>query len=219
MEHTTTQTKMPNTEKPTGKTEMKKNLAVAPTKIDKKQMEKAPVKEDKKVAEEKNETKKPEVSEQVQDSSSKNRERKKIQKKIKRDFAIVNGPSMHISTKYAMAICKFIKKKNIDKAISDIEDVLVMKKSVPMKGEIPHRKGPGKTGSGARRYPINAAKVFLMLLKSLKANANANDIENPIVTEAYANQASRPMGRFGKWQRKRTHVFIKATEKKMEEKK
>ena len=164
---------------------------------------KAPVK-----TEETKEDKKIEVKE-----TEKKPETKKVQKKIKRDFAIVNGPSMHISTKYSMALCKFIKRKNIDRAISDIEDVIAMRKSVPMKGEIPHRKGPGKVGSGAGRFPIKAAETFHMLLKSLKANATANDMDNPIITEAYANQASRPMGRFGRWQRKRTHVFIKATEK------
>ena len=172
----------------------------------------APNKTEKKMSSKKMEA--PEVKAPVKEEK-----KKQPQKKIKRDFAIVNGPSMHISTKYAMAICKFIKRKNIDKAISDIEDVLAMRKSVPMKGEIPHRKGPGKVGSGAGRFPIKAAETFHMLLKSLKANATANDMDNPIITEAYANQASQPMGRFGRWQRKRTHVFIKATEKKMEEKK
>lgn len=192
----------------------------APTKQEKKitnkvetpkQMEKVPVKDDKKVEE----TKKPEVSEQVQESSSKNRERKKVQKKIKRDFAIVNGKSLHISTKDAVALCNFVKRKNIDRAISDIENVLKMKKAVPMKGEIPHRKGKIMSG----RFPVNSSKNFLMLLKSLKANANANNMENYFISEAVANKASRPMGRFGRWQRKRTHVFIKVSEKKSGENK
>ena len=149
--------------------------------------------------------------------SVEDKKKKQLVKKIKKDFAIVNGSSVHISTKYATALCKFIKRKNIDRAISDIEDVLRMKKAVPMKGEIPHRRGSGKVGSGAGRFPIKAAEVFHMLLKSLKANANANEMDDPIVTEAYANQASRPMGRFGRWQRKRTHVFIKIVEKKAKE--
>ena len=78
-----------------------------------------------------------------------------------------------------------------------------------MKGEIPHRKG--KMGSG--RYPIKAAKNFIVLLKSLSANANVNDLDNPIIFEAVANNASRPFGQFGRVRRKRTHIRIVARNK------
>ena len=43
-----------------------------------------------------------------------------------------------------------------------------------MKGEIPHRKGKGMMSG---RYPLNAVKDFIMLLKSLKANAINHEIE------------------------------------------
>jgi hypothetical protein len=51
------------------------------------------------------------------------------------------------------------------------------------------------------------------MLKNLKANANMNEMEEPIITEAVPNRASRPYGRGG-MKRKRTHIFIKVVEKK-----
>ena len=81
-----------------------------------------------------------------------------------------------------------------------------MKIAVPMRGEIPHRKGKIMSG----RYPVKAAKEFIKLLKSLKTNALMNELE----LEKYkifckANIASRPYRRFGKGRFKRTHVEIK----------
>ncbi len=123
--------------------------------------------------------------------------------------AIVNGKDLGISTKHAVAICNFIKGKNIDKAILILEDVAKLKKPVPMKGEIPHRKGNIMSG----RYPVKASKVFIQLLKSLKSNAIAKglEIENYIIS-CKANKASRPyrrFTRFGSRQFKRTHVELK----------
>ena len=85
-----------------------------------------------------------------------------------------------------------------------------MKKAIPMSGEIPHRKGKIMSG----RYMTKSVGYFIRLLKNLKANANSNGLEEPIISEAIPNRASRPYGRFGAVKRKRTHIFIKAIEKK-----
>ena len=136
-------------------------------------------------------------------------ETKKAVKIVKKNEAVVNGRSLPISTKYSMAICKFIKNKSIEKAIADLNDVLIFKKAVPMRGEIPHRKGKIMSG----RYPINAVKEFQVLLKTLIGNSNVNGLDEPIIVEAISNKAQRPYGRFGSVQRKRTHVKIVAREK------
>jgi len=116
--------------------------------------------------------------------------KKEAPKLTKKEFAEANGKSVPISKKHAMYICRFIKNKPIDKAIEDLTQVLAYKKSVPMRGEIPHRKGPG--GSG--RYPINAAKHFITILKGLKGNVMVNqmEIENTRIVIASASWASRP---------------------------
>jgi len=143
---------------------------------------------------------------------------KKESAKRKKTEAVVRGVNVSISTKYSTAICRFIMKKKIGKAIADLELVLQHKKHIPMKGEIPHRKGPGKRGSGAGRYVNNATEAFIRLLKSLQANAIANDLDNPIIVEAVANIGARPYGRFGNMRRKRTHITITAKEKKTQKK-
>ena len=139
--------------------------------------------------------------------------KKPIQKKpvVKKTEAVVNAKSLPISTKYSMAICRFIKNKKIGSAIVDLEQVIVKKKAVPMKGEIPHKKGRGMMSG---RYPKKASEYFIKLLRSLLANANANEIDNPMVVEAIANLSQRPYGRFGRTRKKRTHVRLVAKEKK-----
>jgi len=138
----------------------------------------------------------------------KERKQKEIQKPKKTE-AVVNGLSLHMSTKTASYISKFIKGKEIGKAIAELEEVTRIKRAIPMKGEIPHRKGKMMSG----RYPQKAAGNFIKLLKSLRANANFLGVENPIVSEAVSNLAPRPFGKFGSVRRKRTHVKLVARSK------
>jgi len=146
-----------------------------------------------------------------QDKEKKKEIVKKPEKKIpKKTEAIVNSVSLPISTKYSVAICKFIKGRKIEDAITDLEEVLAHKKAIPMKGEIPHRKAKIMSG----RYPEKAIEHFIKLLKSLLANSNANELNNPVISDAIANIGSRPFGRFGRIRKKRTHVKIKVKEKK-----
>jgi len=126
--------------------------------------------------------------------------------KEKKSVAMVNSKNVPVSTKYAIAICKFLKGKKIDKAIGDLEQVQKLKKPVPMKGEIPHRKGRIMSG----RFPVRASKDFITILKSLRGTALVNEIEEPVITRAIANQAQRPFGRFGRVKRKRTHITLVA---------
>ena len=109
-----------------------------------------------------------------------------------------------------MAICKFIKGKTIEDAQNYLADVIRVKKAIPMRGEIPHRKGKMMSG----RFPVNASKYFVTLLKSLTGNCIMNGIEDPVIVEATPNKAPRPYGRFGSWQRKRTHIKLVARDKK-----
>jgi len=196
---------MTNTEKPTTKAEQKKqgrvstpkkNVELAKTPIQPKTEEKQINQKDEQLTEEK----------------------KPVQKKpkVKRTEAVVNARGLHISTKYSVAICKFIKNKRIENAITDLEQVLVFKKAVPMKGEIAHRKGKGMMSG---KFPKKATENFIKLLKNLSSNANVNELDNPVIVEAVANLASRPYGRFGRIRKKRSHVKIIAREKKMINKK
>lgn len=150
------------------------------------------------------------ITEPSDEATKKKKEEVKKIVKVKKTEAEINVKSLPISTLDGMFISKFIKKKSIPKAIADLEEVLRFKKAIPMKGEVAHRKGRIMSG----KYPIHAVKEFIILLKSLQSNANANGMDEPIIVEAIANKAYRPFG-FGGIRRKRTHVKIKAMEKKL----
>ncbi|MEM4181670.1 MAG: uL22 family ribosomal protein [Candidatus Pacearchaeota archaeon] len=140
--------------------------------------------------------------------SEANKKEEKAKKEIKKkDKAIVRGLSLRISTKQSKYILKMIKNKKIDEAIKMLEEVVELKRAVPMNGlEIPHRKG---MASG--RYPINSSKEIIKLLKQLKANSQVCGIENPYIILAMANIASRPYRR-GRIRGKRTHIYLEAKE-------
>jgi ribosomal protein L22 len=161
--------------------------------------------QDKKIEEKPAEVKKEAKSEVVEKPKENKQEEKPVEANEKKTEAVINGKDLHISTKHSIAVCNFIRNKNIEKAIEELELAEKMKKPIPMRGEIPHKKG---IMSG--RYPVNAIKAFIKLLKSLKANAIVNELE----LEKYkifckANIASRPYKRFGQGRSKRTHVQIK----------
>jgi len=153
-------------------------------------------------------------SEEKEDEKKQEDKKKETLPVVKKTEAIIRSRNLPISTKYSAAICKFIKGKTIEKAERDLEQVIVQKIAVPMKGEIPHRR-TAQVGNKkmAGRFPKNASQHFIRLLRNLGANANVNGLENPIISEAVANIGERPFGRFGSTRKKRTHIFIKVKEK------
>ena len=152
-----------------------------------------------------------EIKDEVKQENKQETKKPEI-KKVKKDRAMVQGLNIPVSSNQAFAINRFIKYKEIGQAIRELEEILLHKRALPMKGEIPHRRGKGMMSG---RYPKNAIEAFIKLLKSLSANANANELSNPIISEAYASFASRPFGKFGRVRKKRTNTMIVATEKKI----
>jgi ribosomal protein uL22 len=151
----------------------------------------------------------------------KNKEQAKKEKKVekvRKDKAVIRGKDLPVSTKHAVAICRFIKGRGIEEAVSNLNEVVEKKRAVPMKGELPHRKGKGMERG---RYPMKACKIFIKLLKNLAANSSMNGLEEPYIFVAKADKASRPYRRFGSRRFKRTHVYLETRErekKKTEEK-
>ncbi|MDP2925430.1 MAG: uL22 family ribosomal protein [Nanoarchaeota archaeon] len=160
--------------------------------------------EEHKITEKKEETK----TEEKKTAESPKTEAKKekiVKTKEKKNQSIVNGRDMPVSLKQAVAIAKYIRSKDIDVAINMLEEVIKMKKPVPMRGEIPHRRG---MMSG--RYPVKASKEILRLLKSLKSNAIQDELElEKFKLHAIPNLAPRPYKRFGSGRFKRCHITIK----------
>lgn len=131
--------------------------------------------------------------------------------KIKKELAVVRAPSVHMSKRHGIYICAFIKGKSVERAISELEEVIILKRAVPFKGEIPHRKGNMMSG----RYPVAAAKIFIPMLKNLKGAIlfNGMDSTKARISSAYANFAPRPQRRGG-MKGKRAYITIEARELK-----
>ena len=188
---------------------MKKQQKAAKQKITE-----TPKKTEKKV-EEKKQTQEEQQVKNVESKETAKEEVKKTEKKTqpekpKKTEAFVTRNNAPLSTKQCVAVCRFIVGKRIEKAIEDLEDVIQKRKAVPMKGEIPHRKGKGMMSG---RYPKNASKYFIKLLKTLSANSIVNGLEDPVIAEAIANIGSRPYGRFGSQRRKRSNIKIISKDK------
>jgi len=158
-------------------------------------------------------SKKPEQSPQMRDNKKVKplpKEPLKEEPKLKKkEEAVARGLNLHASKKHCMYISKFIKNKKIDDAIADLEDVTKLKRAIPFKGEIPHRKGKMMSG----RYPVKTCKMFMNLLTSLKGNVIVNqmDLEKTRIYSSSPSWASRPMRR-GNTEAKRTNVVIVARE-------
>ncbi|PIO08317.1 hypothetical protein COU59_01675 [Candidatus Pacearchaeota archaeon CG10_big_fil_rev_8_21_14_0_10_34_12] len=197
--------------------EQKEKTKVKRKKIDGTKKEAPVVKE--LISEKENGVEKTENKVEMKKTEEKKEEKKGVMPKIKKSGALVLGVNLPVSTKYAVAICKFIKGKKISDAIKDLEKVVIIKKAVPMKGEYAHRKGKIMSG----KFPKRASEYFIKLLKNLSGNSVANGIEEPVIMEAVANIGQRQYGRFGSIRRKKTHIKIvakeKAQKKKVEEKK
>jgi ribosomal protein L22 len=129
---------------------------------------------------------------------------------VKKTEAMARGDSIRASRKHCQYICTFIKGKTPDQAIKELEQVIKLKRAIPYKGEVPHRKG---MMSG--RYPVDASKIFIPMLKGLKGNiiANGMDVEKSVIVSGVSNWAARPQKRSG-GKGKRTHVTLIAREAK-----
>ncbi len=138
---------------------------------------------------------------------------KKVPKKVEpkvRDVAIARGVSMRISPKQAVAICKVIKGKSPVVAIKRLEAVIAEKRVIPMAGlEVAHQRGKGIAGA---KYPKNACKEIIGIVKQAEANATISGIENPIIFIAKSDRASAPFRRNGR-KAKRTHIYIEVKNK------
>lgn len=169
--------------------------------------------ENEKIKQEEKMEEKKETKVESKETMEKTETKKEVkQDKPKKTEATARGVSVRASKRQCMYISSFIKGKTVDVAIQDLEKVIAMKKAVPFKGEVPHRKGKGMMSG---RYPVNASKIFIAILKALRGNilVNGLDLDKTIISESVSNWASRPQ-RKGGVKSKRTHVTIIAREAK-----
>jgi large subunit ribosomal protein L22 len=86
------------------------------------------------------------------------------------------GSELHISSKKSREVCCKIKGMKVAEARKFLEDVIALKQAVPFKRHhdgTGHRKGPMAAG----RYPVNASKEILKVLKNAESNAEYKGLE------------------------------------------
>ena len=86
------------------------------------------------------------------------------------------GSELHISPKKSREICCKIKGMKVTEARKFLEDVIALKQAVPFKR---HHDGAGhrKGKMAAGRYPVNASKEILKVLKNAESNAEYKGLE------------------------------------------
>lgn len=139
----------------------------------------------------------------------------------KTNIATLNVKSLPISPKMSVEICNVIRNKHLPKVRRMLQDVISMKRAIPVR-----RYGDNlghKPGMGAGRYPINASKVFLKLIRSVEANAENKglNVNNLFIVHAKADRGETRWrnSRMGRVKMKNTNVELKVEEKTIEEKK
>jgi ribosomal protein L22 len=145
----------------------------------------------------------------VVDTKSSGKKEQASKARVKKTEAVAHALGLHASKKHCMYICNFIRGRTIDSAIAKLEQVAKLKRAIPFKGEIPHRKGMHPSG----RYPVSASLLLIKTLKALKGNvlANGMDLDKTRIAVASANWASRP-ARAENTRAKRTNVLLIARE-------
>jgi large subunit ribosomal protein L22 len=151
---------------------------------------------------------------------------------LKENMAKAYGANLPISTKKSVEIANHIRGWNVQKSKKYLQKVIKKEEAVPMKRY--KRDTAHKKEIAAGKYPVNAAKDILMVLKSAESNAlnkgmNTRDL---VIAHISAHMASRPWhyGRKRRSKMKRSHIQIvveevkkpkpkKSQEKKTEEKK
>jgi large subunit ribosomal protein L22 len=136
-------------------------------------------------------------------------------KSEKENVAKVVGRDVNLSRKQAIELCDFVRQKPVAKAKAMLEKVIDKTLAVPY---TKYREGAGhKTGAGlcSGKYPLHGAKMFILLLNSLEANAQNKGLSpNLVIIHACAQQAARPFhsGRVRRIRMKRVHIELAAIE-------
>lgn len=126
------------------------------------------------------------------------------------------GVGMPVSYKQSYEVAKFIRGKNVQLAKKMLEDVIAMKRPVPMTrfhGDTGH-----KHGMAAGRFPISTCTYILRLLKSAESNAQFKGLSTAnLVIKQMAAQKGPTSWRYGRHKRrqaKSAHVEIVLAEVK-----
>jgi large subunit ribosomal protein L22 len=125
------------------------------------------------------------------------------------------GKELPISPKMSREICRMLRGKNVAVAISMLEEVVELKRAVPLKRYnfgVAHKKG-----IGPGRFPQKAAKAILHVIESARSNAEYKglDTDNMRIRVAAAHLGRttkgympRAYGRSSPWNQQTVNVEV-----------
>jgi len=123
----------------------------------------------------------------------------------KKDEAISVALNCPISLKFSVELAREIKNKPVSKVIPYLDDVIALKRHVPLKRynrDVAHRKGQAISGVKSGRYPVNVAKQFKKIILSAVSNADDKGLDKDnllligaVVTKGHRRMKVQPLGR------------------------
>ncbi len=132
------------------------------------------------------------------------------------DEAKAVGIALPVSYKQSYEVAKFIRGKSLPVAKKMLEDVIALKRPVPMTRF--NRDTGHKHGMAAGRFPVNTCKHILKLLEGAESNAQFKGLStaNLVVRHIVAQRGptSFRYGRHRRRQAKRAHVEVIVAEVK-----
>ncbi len=124
-----------------------------------------------------------------------------------------------VSSKHCIEICNRLRYHSVEFAKKYLSEVAELKRAVSFKSFV--RNVGHKRGMSTGRFPEKAARQFLILIKSVEANAQSKglDVSNLKITRLLSNRASIPMtGGRQDGTTHRTHLEIEVQEGKAKKK-
>ncbi|MBE6525540.1 MAG: 50S ribosomal protein L22 [Candidatus Methanomethylophilaceae archaeon] len=125
------------------------------------------------------------------------------------------GKELPISPKFSREICGMIRGMKVDKAIQALEEVIALKRPVPLKRY--NKRVSHKQGVGPGRYPEKAATAILKVIQSAVANAEYKglDAENMVIATISASRGRttpghmpRAHGRATQWNQETVNLEV-----------
>lgn len=128
---------------------------------------------------------------------------------IKENLAYAHVQNENASFKQSVMISKFIRGRDVNVAIEDLEKVAKLEKAIPFtryKTHVAH-----KSGMAAGRYPVKCSEAFIRLLKSAKNNAKVKNLgENLVIMHVCAKKGAsiKRYGRHRGRETKSVHIEV-----------
>ena len=125
------------------------------------------------------------------------------------------GKDMPVSPKFAREVVGMIRGKTVEAAAQMLEEVIEVKRAVPLKRY--NKRVSHKAGIGPGRYPVKAAKAILSIIESASSNAEYKGLDVSSMTVATISisrgrtipgHKARAQGRATQWNQETVNIEV-----------